>query len=183
MKYSIEKIESIDINDLLLLWSVAGHTVLLNYPFHFWPHLKTDDEKRDHFFNGYFSLLNKPNGIVWKSTLNDKIVAINAGTVVDRIIHWELSIIGYDENGRRDWLTADWATTERNAFWERCGVDGWKMKVVSSPQNTIVRYFEDNMIVERDKGDNIQVNEPNAANPLPFLRSLQEIDVVKGPPE
>lgn len=182
MTYLIEKTDSLDVKDLMSLWDVASHSVLRNYPFHFWPALKTDEEKRDHFFQSFFHFLEKPDGIVWKSVLDDKIVAINAGTITDKMIHWELSIIGYDENGRRDWLSAEWATEVRNAFWKKCKVVGWKMKVVASPENTILRYYENNKEAEAGKGDAIEIVAPVNDKPyLPNLDSLREIDIVKKP--
>lgn len=178
--YKTTRLTSIDWQDFLQVWTEGKTTFMGNFPFALWPHLDTDAKKQNHILAIYLDLVTRPDGIVWESRLDGKIVALNAGTLITDpkkgpLIQWEVALLGYEPDGTRSWLEADWATAERARFWAELGVNGWRQKVYDKGDNTIVRHYENNAAKEGAKGNTISQTRRDE---VPGFSSV-DIDVVK----
>lgn len=178
--YKTNLISEFNENEFDTLWEEGKHTVLHNFPFHLWPQLRTENQKRDHFKNLYLHFLSA--GILWKSTLDGKTVALNGGRIIDdpkkgRLIEWNVALLGYQPDGTRAWLVADWATAERDRFWAEIGVNGWRQKIVDlDGTNGIARHYKNNKNVEESKGNKIEMTDPKADEA--FINRM-DIDITK----
>ena len=178
-QYVMQAVNGLDAAEFAAVWEEGKAAVLNNMP---WAAMGkeslTEQEKLVFFYGLYTMYFGRPNGIVWKSALDGKTVAINAGVIEGDMIHWELALIGVDQNGGHSWFKADWATVARDAFWDSVGVEGWKMKIYDeSSVNTIARYYEQNESDELAKGDSITRSDPAEKGKQPGMDSVFQIDV------
>lgn len=162
--YKTSLVTTFDTAEFDALWAEGKRTVLANFPFHLFANCKTEPEKYAFFLGIYSKFMTE--GIVWKSVLDGKTVAINAGRIIDdpkkgRLIEWNAALLGYQPDGTRAWLTADWATVERDRFWAELGVKGWRQLVFDKDNsNGIVRHYKQNKATEEAKGDKVEMTDP-----------------------
>jgi len=126
------------------IWEQAKPNVQANYPFDLLG-LTDEEDQRLHLLEKY-----REAPLVWKATVDGRLVALHAGEKQGNRIKWYLAMLGYDANGERRWTEpGPHSGKARDAFWESQGVSGWIIETYKGGSGNINGYFRGKSSIKR----------------------------------
>lgn len=94
-----------------------------SYPFHLFPELVTNEQKRQHILESFTNTLAVDNTILWQVREDDRVLMYNVGHIEGTLLRWVLSVIGTNSAGSKSYFYSDDYFGPANEFYSSLGIE------------------------------------------------------------
>lgn len=145
-----------------------------SYKWDLFPHITTEQQKRDHIRDNFISIPSQPNGILFQVKQDDRVLQYNCGTLKDGHLVWILGLIGKDINGSKSFMYAEDYHDAEALFWTQNNITSWEMQTAgegTSMHDHVIKIFD-----KYDKQGPVEKSNTN----IDGLFTLEEADLSLG---